>query len=428
MPSIPVPDEVVVKARPFFLNYFSKLAKDLNTLTAAPVSCSLNELTVLMGRSRIESLFEADRSVGYVKEDGQNTGDLHIVIDVETSIALTGLMMMMGEGVIREQVKAREYSEEIHEGFHEVVNQVVGSMNELVERKLKGGHLFLDQAKHVQYGEVPPSMQDETLYLDAEVNIQVSNFAPQAAHWILSQGFIEALLGVEFPSLEEMMGEEAAGRMVPSKAKKAGPMGVDLSGYANVGVDPSLYDKKLDLSGYEGELGDDGKPKGGPVDLSAYASGDKEKRFSADDGLPLPNAPGGVSAVMSEVPLTLKEEDKVIKAIHAMRVDGYKFIGVNNKDGKLVKMLTQSDLRQIMGPFFGTKAMSERDKAICTVPLEKINREQQLIKISTEGTINQVADLLVEFEVRAIPVISKAGILRGFVTAHAVLDYFRKKK
>lgn len=436
MAPLQLPDEIAVKARPFFLNYFSKLAKDLNTLTAAPVSCSLNDLSLLQDRSHLDGLFEADRSVAFVREDGQNTGDCHIIVDVETSIALTGLMMMMGDTVIREQVKAREYSEEIHEGFHEVANQVTGSMNELVERKLKGGHLFLDKVSHVQYGETPSSMRDGELYVDAAVSIQVSNFQAQVAHWVISQGLMEALLGIEFPSDEEMLGAEGAAALSAAggglrKGKKSGPMGVDLSGYANVGVDPSQFERgKIDLGAYAGE--DDEEGGGGPraADLSGYGGGEegKERTFSNADGLPLPNEPGGIRAVMTETPLTLKEEDKVLKAIHAMRVDGYKFIGVNNKDNKLVKMLTQSDLRQLMGPFFGTKAMSERDKAICTVPLEKVNREQQLIKISIDGTINQAADLLTEFEVRAIPVISKAGQLRGFVTVHSVLEYFRKKR
>ncbi|MBF0612303.1 MAG: CBS domain-containing protein, partial [Magnetococcales bacterium] len=69
-----------------------------------------------------------------------------------------------------------------------------------------------------------------------------------------------------------------------------------------------------------------------------------------------------------------------------------------------------------------------RDKAICTVPLSKINKEQSLIRIPITGTIQQAADLINEFDLRVLPVVSKAGVLRGYVTVHAVLKYYRNKR
>lgn len=444
------PDELIVKARPFFLNYYSKLAKDLNTLTAAQVSCSLGEIKLMRGGDDIDTLFEADRSVAYVREDGTQSGDLHIIFDVTTSIALTGLMMMMGESVIKDQVKNRAYNDEINEGFHEVANQIVGSMNELVDRKIKsGGHLLLEGTQHVQYGERPNSLDEAMIYLSAIVDVKVGNFPMESARWLLSQGFAEALLDLKIadPDAEGGLGDMIATGPALSKKTRDGvdlatyaTVGVDpvtgnkidLSQYANAGIDPATGERRrgpADLTGYEGPLGDE--DEGGPADLSAYASDDdekpKERTFSTSDGLPLPNEPGGVKVVMTEPPFALKEEERVIKAINAMRQDGYRFIGVDSK-GKLSRVVTQSDLRQLMGPFFGTKAMSARDKAICTVELSKVNKEQQLIRIPIEGTIQQAADLLIEFDLRALPVVSKQGVLRGFVTVHAVLDYYRKKR
>lgn len=441
------PNELIVKARPFFLSFFNKLANDMHTLTAAPVSCSLGDIAILEGRPEVETIFEVDRSVAKIIEDGTHSGTIHILLDVANSIALTGLMMMMGESFIKEQVKSRTYTEEIQEGFQEVANQMVGAMNDVVERKLKGSHLFLDGTSLVQYGEFPSSIEEDGLYLSVSVDITVANYASEPAKWLLSQRLAENLLGVKFPGGEdddgmemgpdeESIGPDGQRILIPGKPrKKAPPSGVDLSGYANVGVDPSLYAGKLpDLSGYVGELDEDGLPKGGPVDLSAYAGGDEEgaKRarpsYNLDDGLPHPDAPGGVKVVTKEVPFSLKEEEKVIRAINAMRQDGYRFIGIDDKDGKLVRIITQSDLRQIMGPFFGTKAMSARDKAICVVPLSKINKDQKTIRITTDGTINQAAELVQEFDLRALPVVSKQGILRGFITATALLEYFRKKR
>jgi CBS domain-containing protein len=459
-----IPDELIVKARPFFLNYFNKLANDLNTLTAAPVSCSLGDISLLQGTADIESVFETDRCLARVQEDGTNSGDIHIIFDVTTSIALTGLMMMMGEGIIEEQINKREYSDEIHEGFHEVANQVVGAMNELVERKFKGGHLYLDNAEHIQYGELPESLSHTAVYLSASVEIQVSHFAPQPARWILATGVAAGLLGIAIPldGEEEGAGVAAKPLVPPGPAKKGG---VDLSAYAGGGQGPG-GDSGVDLSGYAGgeapggpglpdlsayaggeEPGGPGLPdlsayadKGvdpneflKPPDLSAYAVADagveeeQGPQFSTQDGLPQPDDPGGIKDLITEVPFSLKEEEKVIKAINAMRQDGYRYIGVDSK-GKLIRVISQSDLRQIMGPFFGTKAMSARDKAICTVPLGKLNKEQQLIRLPISGTIDQAADLFMEFGLRALPVVSKQGVLRGFVTVHSVMNYYRKKR
>lgn len=451
------PPELVVKAKPFFLNYFNKLANDLNTLTAAPVSCSVGDIVLLKGREELEPYFETDRSLAYVKEDGQNLGDIHLLFNVETAIALTGLMMMMGEGVIKEQVKGRTYTEEIQEGFQEVANQVVGAMNDLVERKLKGGHLHLALTDHVEYGEFPKSLQPAIPYLSVEVTIQVSNFAPQNAQWVLAHRFAEGLLGVKFPeeaveggaaeSAEGGGGGGAGGGGAAEKALNKLSAGVDLSAFANLGVDPSSLEKKVDLGAYAHVGTDPSKAaKSKPPDLSAFAKllpdeeggGDVAAvaqlgasgslSYSNKDNLPMPNEPGSVKAVMVEPPFSLKEEEKVIKAINAMRQDGYKFIGIDSTEGKLSRLITQSDLRQLMGPFFGTKAMTARDKAICTVPLSKINKEQSLVRIPITGTIQQAADLMGEFELRVLPVVSKAGVLRGYVTIHAVLKYYRNKR
>ncbi|MBF0612677.1 MAG: CBS domain-containing protein [Magnetococcales bacterium] len=455
------PDELVVKAKPFFLNYFNKLANDLNTLTAAPVSCSVGEIVLLRGKEELEPFFEMDRSMAYVKEDGQNLGDIHLLFNVETSIALTGLMMMMGEGIIKEQVKTRTYTEEIQEGFQEVANQVVGAMNELVERKLKGGHLHLSVTDHVEYGEFPKSLSPTITYLAVVVTIQVSNFTPQSAQWLLTQKLAEGLLGLKFPLTEAEMaaaglegggGDGAAaaalaGGLLPGGSKPKTDSGIDLSAYANLGVNPNDFERRVDLDAYAGVGTDPSKAaKQKPPDLAAFAKLLPEEEgggdvaavaslgaggslsYSRNDNLPMPNEPGSVKAVMVEPPFSMKEEEKVIKAINAMRQDGYKYIGIDTTEGKLVRIITQSDLRQLMGPFFGTKAMTARDKAICTVPLSKINKEQSLIRIPITGTIQQAADLINEFDLRVLPVVSKAGVLRGYVTVHAVLKYYRNKR
>ena len=51
------PEQVVKKARPFFLSYFQKLAGDLNTLIDAPVVCTLNGVSLLRGEADLGTLF-----------------------------------------------------------------------------------------------------------------------------------------------------------------------------------------------------------------------------------------------------------------------------------------------------------------------------------------------------------------------------------
>ncbi|OSM06277.1 putative CBS domain-containing protein [Magnetofaba australis IT-1] len=167
-------------------------------------------------------------------------------------------------------------------------------------------------------------------------------------------------------------------------------------------------------------LSDEDGPGGpGPYPDHVYTSG---------DGLPIPNEPGSVKAVMTELPFSLKETDRAIKAINAVRRDGYRYIGIDNGEGKLIRVLSQSDVRQLMGPFFGTKALTARDKAIYTVPIGKLNIKQELIAISIDGSVNQAADLVSEYNLRALPVVSKQGVLRGFVTVHGLVSFFRRKK
>lgn len=415
------PEKIVKKTRPFFLNYFAKLANDLNTLTAAPVVCSLTEVELMNGLDDLEALIEKDRSVAFVREDGLGSGDVHLIFDVATSIALTGLMMMMGEAVIQSQVKTRDYNEEFQEGFNEVSNQVVGAMNDLVEKKMpEGGHLFLERTDHCEFGQMPPTLQDGVTYLVATAEIQVANFPVELCRWVLSRGFAEALLKIEIEGTPAEMASAAERTAKAAAAVAAAP--------ASSKVEELSEGDVSDLLGGGGKGEDDGEAavgKGTPEDLARAEAGPVQ--YSTADGLPAPDEPGSVRVVITEPPFSLKEEEKILRAISAMREEGHRHIGVD-RNGKLIRVISQSDLRQVMGPFFGTKAMGPRDRALYTLPIGKLNQHQQLIRLPLGGTINQAADLMTEFNLHTLPVVSNQGVLRGFVSINAVMNYFRKKK
>ncbi|MBF0213359.1 MAG: CBS domain-containing protein [Magnetococcales bacterium] len=501
------PQDIVKRARPFFLNYVAKLSNDLNTLTAAPVVCTLQEIELNRGRDDLELLFESDRSVAYVTEDGMNSGDIHLIFDIATSIALTGLMMMMGASVIQSQVKNREYNEEIQEGFQEVSNQVVGALNDLVEKKLsEGGHLFLVSTTHVTYGDFPNTFKESTTYLAVKVQIQVSDFQPQDAYWVLSRGFAETLLKVKIPGSDAELAEDTkkgggeAAKPTPAAveppppapapppapppapvpaapapapaAKSAGAVkgqtgkngqmgaaGKNADAVGKNGINATKGAKGLAGGGAdeEGELAfldpyqpgmdpgrevidssleDPGTLRGGlaPGGKGSKASIAQGAMFSplpsmqyAKDSMPTPNDAGSVATVITEYPFTLKEDERVIVAINAMRQDGYRYMGIE-RGGKLIRVISQSDLRQIMGPFFGTKAMNARDKALCNLPIGKINATQKVIAVTLTSSIGQAADLMMENRLHALPVVSAQGVLRGFVTLHGLLDFYRRKK
>ncbi|MBF0187936.1 MAG: CBS domain-containing protein [Magnetococcales bacterium] len=453
------PDKLVSKTRPFFLNFFNRLANDMNALTASPVSVTLGDVTLMRGHDELEQVFEMDRSFAMVTEDGLNCGYGFIVFDVTTSIAMTGLMMMMGEGLIEEQVKNREYNDEIQEGFQEVVNQVVGAWNDLVEAKLEGSHLYLelDKTRHVDFAEIPDEIPEDTTFLCVRSEIQVSKQEPVDSYWVLNRSFAEKLLKVEFPGPEDADAgpgggggaEEDEGTVDLDGELDGGAEGDEEGSLSEssggVGLQPELgeggqiltEEEKAKLmpggldDALDGLVDEDGNPVSldGDDDSDDKLSGEVPKHlYQKGDGLPLPDEPGSIAALISEQPFSLKEGEKVINAINAMRQDGFRFIGVDNQGGKLIRVLTQTDLRQLMGPFYGTKAMTTRDKAVLVLPLSKINEQQQLVHITLTGTINQAANLVQEFNLRALPVVSKQGVLRGFVTAHDLLNYFRRKK
>ena len=388
------PEPVVKKAKPFFLGYFQKLANDLNTLIDAPVVCTLSAVTLLRGEDDLNTLFEMDRSVAYVREDGLDTGDVHLVFDVTTSIALAGLMMMMGESVIQNKIKIREYNEEIQEGFQEVSNQIVGALNDQIESRMSdGGHLILESTKHVGYGELAETLEKDITYLAAAVEIKVSDFGAASAHWLLSKGVAEAILGIKLPGSPT---EDAQG-----------------------GADDAA-DEADASDGPSGEGFDE--PVGGinAVEASNFT-------YSTGDKLPVPGEAGSLKVVMTETPFAMAESEPIKRAIVGMLQDGYRYIGVERK-GILIRVISYGDVRQVMGPFYGSRAQTARDKAIFALPIGKLNEKQKLISIPLDGTIDQAAGLMQAHNLRVLPVVSNNGVLRGFIPIHALLDYYRKKK
>ena len=386
------------KARPFFLSFFQRLSDDLNTLVDTPVECTLTEIALQRGEEDLAGLFESENSVAYAKEDGLNTGGIYLVMDASAAIALAGLMMMLPKPVVQKSVKTREYTEEIQEGFHEVSNQIMGSLNLRVEEKLVGGHLFLETVEHLEAGMVPASLNPIVTYLDIGMEITVSDFRAAPARWLLSRGMASKLLKLDIPATAEELALEKGEE--PPAAVVEEPPPVATTPPPPVTAAPDDYE------------------------FDALAS-DRLLRSTGGD-LPAPHEPGGLRVVMTLAPFTLNEREEVMQAVVALFQEGHMYIGVE-RENRLVRIVSQSDVRRIMGAFYGSKAVTPREKALLSLPIGKLNEQQKMVSITAKGTIDQATDLLKTHNLYALPVVSGNGVLRGFVPAYSLLDYFRKR-
>ncbi|MEO5363660.1 MAG: CBS domain-containing protein [Magnetococcus sp. DMHC-8] len=392
-----IPDQIARKARPFFLNFFQRLADDLNTLVDAPVECTLTDMALAHGEEDLGLLFETENSVAHALEDGLHTGTIHMIMDASAAIALSGLMMMLPKAVVQKNVKVREYTEEIQEGFHEVANQIMGSLNTRMEEKLAGSHLFLDAVEHMDAGAIPAPLNPAITYLDVGMEITVSDFRAAPVRWLLARKVADTLLKLTIPPSPEeaaMDGEAAAAAEPPPPPVTAAP------------PPPKAPDVAEDYE-FDARAGD----------LLARSSG---------DALPAPDEPGGLRVVMTLPPFTLNEQTEVMQAVVALFQDGYRYIGVE-RQGALLRIISQSDVRRVMGAFYGSKAVTPREKALLSLPVGRLNEQQRLVSITATGSINQAADLLKANQFYALPVVNGIGMLRGFVPVHSLLAYFRKK-
>ncbi|MBF0583060.1 MAG: CBS domain-containing protein [Magnetococcales bacterium] len=394
-----IPAPIAKKARPFFLSFFQALSDDMNTLINAPVECALTEIALRRGEDDLSELFETENSVALTLEDGLHSGHLYMVMDVTAAIALSGLMMMLPQAVVEKSVKTRDITEEIDEGFHEVANQIMGSLNTWVEKKLEGSHLFLESTEQVGAGELPAQVDREITYLDVGMEITVSKFRPAPVRWLLAREFANQLLRLELPASEEELAA-AARKRGGAPVEEEPPPPPPPPTPPPVVRRPDEYEFDFDAQAF-----------------LARCNGSE---------LPAPNEPGGLRVVMTLPPCTLSAHEEVSRAVAAAFQEEHRFIGMD-RNGVVVRVIGQSDLRRVMGAFYGSKAATPREKALLQLPISKLNENQRMISILPQGTIDQAADLLKSHNLHALPVVASNGQLRGFVPIQALLLYYRKR-
>lgn len=366
------PEAVIEQAKPFFQGYCQNLSEHLTSMTTVPVVCTLVDVSLLRGADDLAPIFADDRSVAYAEEDADGLGDLHLIFDTPLSIALAGTLMMTDAAIIQEKMQSREYDEETHEGFREVSTQIVASLNKLLEEKLaQDAHFYLENFEQVSAGLLPKTLSVDTTYLMVNVEVVTSDYPAVTAYWLISRKFAATILKTSIPASAAETAREAALIEVVEE------------------------------------------------DITAIAA-------SQPGGVITPEVAGGVRSLMTLPPFSLRADEPVKHGILAVTQDHQQYIGIVQK-GALIRVLSRSDIQQVMGPFHGGTAPTPRDRALYMLPIGKINTQQMLVKIFANGTINEAAELMREHKLHALPVVSSLGVLRGFVPIHAVVDYFRKR-
>ena len=355
---VELPNDITEPLRQFIEKFFENLAEDMRVLISAGVNTSFKQASLLSGVEEIHPMFERTWTHIYIREDGTGSGDVHLLFDVRSAIALSGLLMMMGGSALSDMVKDKTYSEDLQEAFGEIGNVLMGVMNTMVEKRVEGGHLHLESTALLDRDQVPETLDGDT-YVDISADIAVGDFGGEDLHILVSKAFAELLAGTELVPVDEA---QALADMLGVAAD-------------DVAAEPSVIKVTLEQ---------------------------------------LTTAP----------PSYVNENETVSKAIAVMEKDGIRQIGVV-RDGALIRVISWGDLRQLMGPFYGTHAMSARDKAVLSVQLGRVCKTQKLISIPMTGSPSQAVELMVENDLKALPVVDDIGALRGFIPAWELLKLLR---
>ncbi|MBF0193813.1 MAG: hypothetical protein HQL71_04610 [Magnetococcales bacterium] len=186
--------EMITRSRTLLMPFFDQLASDLQIITNANVKCEGGDVVLVKSGDLLSHFFKDSCLVSKAKEDGKDSGHVHLVIDVETGIATSGFMMMLEKESIDEKISKRNFDEEIAEGFQEVANLLTGATNTVMENLGKGHHLFLQTTSYCESGQHPDTLQLYDVYLAATVDIQVEDYISKQAVWLFPKEVVEDLL------------------------------------------------------------------------------------------------------------------------------------------------------------------------------------------------------------------------------------------
>ncbi len=128
-----------------------------------------------------------------------------------------------------------------------------------------------------------------------------------------------------------------------------------------------------------------------------------------------------VSDWMSKKVITVGPHTSVPEAGHLMRLNSIRRLPVVDKKGKVVGIITQSDVREASPSDATTLSVWELNYLLAKLQVEDVMTKNP-ITIHPDDTLMTTARLLYENKIGALPVVDEKGIIQGIITES---DIFR---
>jgi acetoin utilization protein AcuB len=128
-----------------------------------------------------------------------------------------------------------------------------------------------------------------------------------------------------------------------------------------------------------------------------------------------------VSELMTPNPITIAHTELVGKAMELMARYDIRRLPVT-KDGKLVGIISDRDLRQMGGRPSVKLPKSDRDDAYLQLPVEEA-MTLNVITIRERQSVQDAIGLMVKYKISGLPVVDPDGALIGMLSEQDVLTY-----
>jgi len=128
-----------------------------------------------------------------------------------------------------------------------------------------------------------------------------------------------------------------------------------------------------------------------------------------------------VSELMTPNPITIAHDQTVGKAIEMMTRRDVRRLPVT-KDGKLVGIISDRDLRQMGGRASLKLPKSNEDAAYLKLPVEEA-MTLNVITIREKHTVEDAIRMMMKYKISGLPVVDGEGALVGMLSELDVLKY-----
>lgn len=128
-----------------------------------------------------------------------------------------------------------------------------------------------------------------------------------------------------------------------------------------------------------------------------------------------------VSELMTPHPITIAHNQTVGKAIEMMTRRDIRRLPVI-KDGKLVGIISDRDLRQMGGRSSLKLPKSDQDDAYLQLPVEEA-MTLNVITIREHQTVQEAITLMLKNKISGLPVVDREGALAGILSEQDVLKH-----